>query len=101
MGKDHAQRDEEQHDASRDAQRLLLEAKKPQKVGAEEEKHQQHAVHEQNLAHEHDAPPLYGNRLENGKKRSDVPNRVHDQQQRDDGGGHVHYLNLTLKGLVD
>ena len=88
--KDHAQRDQEQHDAARDAEGLLLEPKESQKVVAEEEEHEQHAVCEQNLAHQHDAPPLCRNGLENGQERRDVPDRVHDEQQGDDGGGHVH-----------
>ena len=42
--KDHPQRDQEQHDATRDAECFLLEAQEPQKIVAEEEEHEQHAV---------------------------------------------------------
>jgi hypothetical protein len=56
-----------------------------------EQKHEQHEIREPDLAREHEAPPLGRHGAEHRKEQWQVPQRVDDQEQRDDGGDEIYY----------
>lgn len=96
--KDHPERNEKQHDTAGDADRFLFKAKKLQDISAEKQEHKKDDVSDQNLAHKHETPPFRRNCLQDREEQQNVPERVHDEEQRDDRRKDVHFFQLSAEG---
>jgi len=59
-------------------------------VAAKEYEGQQHEVGDCDLAHQDTAPASRIHGLQHREEQRDVPDRVHDQEQGDDGRDNVH-----------
>jgi hypothetical protein len=98
LREDHSDGDQKEYDASRHADRLLIETKKFQDVAPKEQKHQQDKVRNEDLPYQYLAPPGTRNFPKNGKKQRDISQRVHNQDQGHNGGVHVHIEDGTPRG---
>jgi hypothetical protein len=89
-GKDHPDGDEEQHDAAGHADRLLGEAQHAQEGVPHHDAGNQDDVRERDLPRQHPPPALGSDGLQHREEDRHVPERIHDEQQRDDCGREVH-----------
>ena len=94
-GKDHADCDQEQHDAARDADAFLLDLQQLQGlIPCEQEEHED-AIGDQHFADDDGASAFGADFLEYAQEDRHVAERIHDQEQRDHGGDEAHLRSIS------
>ena len=92
---DHAQADQEQHDAARDRDRLLAQVHQLQRVLPAPQEQHQHAQCDQQLARQHPALAGWRQALEQAQEYRNVAQRVQDQEQQQGSGDDGHAVAST------
>lgn len=88
--KDHAQSDQEQHDAAGDAQGFGAQSKDSHKPASSRQHGQEYGQSEQAFPQDNPSAPLLRHLPQRCHEVGDIPQRVHDQQQRQRRRKNVH-----------